>query len=212
MTYRVIGSAYEGLHRMNEGVEYYHRALELMDSVKDDDSHDFWFGMHVIRWGLYQIKLTLERRVEAVGHLRKSLEKRESKLAENPRELAFVYMELAEQYVSVKNFKEALPFGLKALDMHVKLGSNPHIVALARTCLGMIYSGLGEHTKASEQHELSDKVLRWDGSYDSLVEKVDVAKELIDEGRCVEPMAALLVPVNSAHLMNRPEAKNDLEL
>ncbi|CAI9107655.1 OLC1v1007063C1 [Oldenlandia corymbosa var. corymbosa] len=193
-------------------MEYYHRALELMDTVKDDDSHDFWVGMYVIHWGLYQIKLKLKRRVEAVGHLRKSLEIRETKLPENPRDLAFVNMELAEQYVSVENFKEALPFGLKALDMHVKLGLNPHIVAIARTGLGMIYSGLGEHAKASEQHELAGKFLRWDGSYDSLVEKVDVAKELIDEGRYVEPMAVLFVPVHSAHLMNRPEAKNDLEL
>ncbi|CAI9107652.1 OLC1v1007060C1 [Oldenlandia corymbosa var. corymbosa] len=121
-------------------------------------------------------------------------------------------MELAEQYYSVKNFKEALPCGLKAFDMHVQLGSNPHMLAIVQTVLGLIYSGLGKHAKASEQHELAVKFLRWDGSYDSLAAKVDVAKELIDGGRRVEAMAVLHVSVNSAHLMNRPEAENDLEL
>jgi hypothetical protein len=63
---------------------------------------------------------------------------------------------LAQSYVSALNFKEALPYCLKALEIHKKhLGQNWVDVIYARTIHGVIYTGLEEHEKpALEQNDL----------------------------------------------------------
>ncbi|KAL3531242.1 hypothetical protein ACH5RR_010564 [Cinchona calisaya] len=77
------------------------------------------------------------------------------------RELGKANRKVAEAYVVVLNFKEALSFCLKALDIHkMHLGHNTVEVAHDRRLLGVIYSGLDEHEKALEQNQLSQSVFK----------------------------------------------------
>jgi tetratricopeptide (TPR) repeat protein len=84
------------------------------------------------------------------------------------RQVGLANRDLAQSYVANLDFEEALPYYLRALEIHKKhLEQNSVGVACARRLLGVIYFGLTEHEKASEQNELSMKVLsNWGQSSD----------------------------------------------
>lgn len=68
---------------------------------------------------------------------------------------------MAEAYVALLNFGEALPYCENAMDIHkVQLGSNSVEVAHCRLLLGVIYTVLEQHEKALEQNQLSQKVMK----------------------------------------------------
>lgn len=121
------------------------------------------------------------------------MELKETLLEPNSKELGIAYRELAEAYIAVLNFKEALPLCLKALDVHrSQLGGNSVEVAHDRRVLGVIYSGLEEHDKALEQNEMSQRVLKnWGMGSDLLQAEIEAANIKIALGKYDEAIGTL---------------------
>ncbi|KAI3856744.1 hypothetical protein MKW92_047033 [Papaver armeniacum] len=117
--------------------------------------------MHAVQMELANVKTALGRREEALVNLKRCLELKQYVLEPDSEELGVANRELAEAYVAVLNFKEGLPYCLKALEIHEKqLGDDSVEVARDRRLLGVVYTGLEEHEKALEQNELSQKLLK----------------------------------------------------
>ncbi|OMP09749.1 Tetratricopeptide-like helical [Corchorus olitorius] len=149
--------------------------------------------LHAVQVGLGNVKTAMGRREEALENLKKALEIKEMIFEKDSKELGMAYRNLAEVYVSVLNFKEALPFASKALEIHTKeLGHNSVEVAHDRRVLGVIYTGMEEHEKALEQNELSQKVLRnWGLSSELLRAEIDAANMQIALGKYDEAIDTL---------------------
>ncbi|MBA0861058.1 hypothetical protein Goshw_023987, partial [Gossypium schwendimanii] len=163
MALQLMGSVNYSLKRFNDSLGYLNRANKLLG------------------------------REEALGNLKKALEIKEITLEKDCKELGVAYRDLAEAYASVLNFKEALPFGLKALEIHRKeLGNNSVEVAHDRRILGVIYTGMEEHEKALEQNELSQKILKnWGLSSELLRSEIDAANMQIALGKYDEAINTL---------------------
>ncbi|KAL0304830.1 UNVERIFIED_CONTAM: protein KINESIN LIGHT CHAIN-RELATED 2 [Sesamum angustifolium] len=151
------------------------------------------FSESLVQFELFNVKTAMGRREEALAHLRKALEIKEKTLEEGSRELGKANRDVAEAYVAVLNFKEALPFCLKALEIHkIQLGHNSVEVAYDRRLLGVIYTGLEEHEKALDQNQLSQRVLKnWGRSSDLLRAEIDAANMQIALGRYEEAINTL---------------------
>ncbi|XAR61113.1 hypothetical protein NMG60_11034728 [Bertholletia excelsa] len=180
MTLQLLGSACYSLKRFNDSLGYLNRANKMLGKIEEDGScslDDIRPILHAVQLELANTKTAMGRREEALGNLKKCLEIKEMTLEKDSRELGNAYRDLAEAYVAVLNFKEALPFCLKALEVHkAKLGHNSVEVAHDRRILGVIYTGLEEHQKALEQNQLSQKVLKnWGLSSDLLRAEIDAA-------------------------------------
>lgn len=188
MCLQLMGSANYSLKRFSDSLGYLSRASRILSSLEEhglgsvEDSRPV---MHAVQLELANVKTAIGRREEAIEHLKKSLEIKELMLDEDSRELGVANRDLAEAYAAVLNFKEALPFGLKALEIHKNgLGHNSVEVAHDRRLLGVIYSGLEEHQKALEQNELSQKVLKnWGLSSELLRAEIDAANMQIALGK-----------------------------
>ncbi|KAL1143143.1 hypothetical protein V6Z11_A11G142200 [Gossypium hirsutum] len=172
------------------------KALKALDQDEEDrvaSVEDIRPVMHAVQLELGNVKTAMGRREEALGNLKKALEIKEMTLEKDSKELGLAYRDLAEAYASVLNFKEALPFGLKALEIHRKeLGNNSVEVAHDRRILGVIYTGMEEHEKALEQNELSQKILKnWGLSSELLRSEIDAANMQIALGKYDEAINTL---------------------
>ncbi|KAE8679638.1 hypothetical protein F3Y22_tig00111398pilonHSYRG00269 [Hibiscus syriacus] len=172
------------------------RALKALDQDEGGDVvsiEDIRPVLHAVQleWG--NVKTAMGRREEALFHLKKAVEIKEVTLEKDCKELGVAYRDLDEAYVSVLNFKEALPLGLKALEIHMEdLGHNSVEVAHDRRILGVIYTGMEEHEKALELNELSRKVLKnWGLSSVLFRAEIDVANMQIALGKYNEAINTL---------------------
>ncbi|MBA0686258.1 hypothetical protein Goari_013869 [Gossypium aridum] len=175
---------------------YLNRANKLLGRLEEErvaSVEDIRPVMHAVQLELGNVKTAMGRREEALGNLKKALEIKEITLEKDCKELGVAYRDLAEAYASVLNFKEALPFGLKALEIHRKeLGNNSVEVAHDRRILGVIYTGMEEHEKALEQNELSQKILKnWGLSSELLRSEIDAANMQIALGKYDEAINTL---------------------
>nr|GMD60997.1 protein KINESIN LIGHT CHAIN-RELATED 1 [Ipomoea batatas] len=196
MTLQLMGSACYSLKRFNDSLGYLNRAKRVLGQLEKGGScsvEDFGPVLHAVELELYNTKTAMGRREEALVNLRKSLELKEMSLEENSRELGKANRDVAEAYVAVLNFDEALPFCLKALEIHKgQLGNNSVEVAHDRRLLGIIYTGLEEHEKALEQNQLSQRVLKnWGRGSELLQAEVDAANMQIALGRYDEAIETL---------------------
>ncbi|CAH9129502.1 unnamed protein product [Cuscuta epithymum] len=196
MTLQLMGSTCYGLKRFNDSLGYLNRAKRVLGQLEKNGScsfEDFSPILHAVELELYNTKTAMGRREEALINLRKSLELKEMTLEEGSKELGIANRDVAEAYVSVLNFREALPFCLKALEMHkALLGNNSVEVANDRRVLGIIYTGLEEHQKALEQNHLSQRVLKnWGLAPELLQAEVDAANIQIALGRYDEAINTL---------------------
>ncbi|KAK9146419.1 hypothetical protein Sjap_006322 [Stephania japonica] len=118
---------------------------------------------------------------------------KEMSLEPNSMEVGVGNRDLAEAYVGVLNFKEALPHCLKALEIQkAHLGDNSVEVAHERRRLAIIYMGLGEHQNALDQNVLSRKVLKnWGLSSELLCAEIDGANIQIALGKYDEAVNSL---------------------
>lgn len=188
MALQLMGSACYGLNRFNDSLGYLNRANRMLGRLAEDGSvaaEDVRPIHHAVLLELANVKTAMGRREEAIRDLRKCLEIKELTFEEDCQELGKANRDVAEAYVAILNFKEALPFAMKALDIHTScLGNNSVEVAQDRRLLGVIYSGLEEHEKALEQNQLSQKVLKnWGLSADLLRAEIDAANMQIALGR-----------------------------
>ncbi|XP_047316039.1 protein KINESIN LIGHT CHAIN-RELATED 2 [Impatiens glandulifera] len=196
MTLQLLGSTCYSLKRFNDGLGYLNRAnriLVLLEEVGSGSVGDIHPILHAVQLELANTKTAMGRREEAITNLRKCLEIKEMTLDKDSRELGNAYRDLAESYISILNFTEALPFCLKAIQIHKEqLGNNSVEVARDRRLLGVVYTGLEEHEKALEQNQLSQKVLKnWGLSSDLLRAEIDAANMQIALGRYAEAINTL---------------------
>ncbi|KAG2713598.1 hypothetical protein I3760_04G184100 [Carya illinoinensis] len=187
MTLQLMGSVNYNLKRFADSLGYLNRANRILGRLENEglSGEDFRPVLHAVQLELANVKTAMGRREEALGHLRKCLEIKEVTLEKDCRELGKANRDLAEAYVAVLDFKEALPYCTKALEIHKKhLGQNSVEVAYDRRLLGVIYTGLEEHEKALEQNELSRKVLKnWGHDSDLLRAEIDAANMQIALGK-----------------------------
>ncbi|XP_022886459.1 protein KINESIN LIGHT CHAIN-RELATED 1-like isoform X1 [Olea europaea var. sylvestris] len=196
MTLQLLGSASYSLNKFNDSLGYLNRANRVLTKIEQEGScsaNDIRPVLHAVQFELYNTKTAMGRREEAIGNLRKSLEIKEMTLEEDSGELGKANRDVAEAYVAVLNFKEALPFCLKAMEINkMQLGHNSVEVAHDRRLLGVIYTGLEEHEKALEQNQLSQRVLKnWGCSSDLLRAEIDAANMQIALGRYDEAINTL---------------------
>ncbi|KAI3806065.1 hypothetical protein L1987_21957 [Smallanthus sonchifolius] len=195
MNLQLLGSACYSLNRFNESLGYLNRANRILVKLEEtvSDGFEIKHVLHAVHLNLANTKNALGRREDAIGNLKKCLEIKEMTLEDNSRELGNAYRDMAEAYVAILNFKDALPYCMKAMEMHkVQLGNNSVEVAHDRRLLGVIYTGLEEHVKALEQNQLSQKVLKnWGLSSDLLRAEIDAANMQIALGKFDEAINTL---------------------
>jgi tetratricopeptide (TPR) repeat protein len=158
----IMGSANCRLKRFAGSLGYLNRAYRILDRFEPNDfcDEDFRRMIFPLQSVLAEVKVAIGRTGEALEHLRKCVEFKEEVLGKDSREVGLANRDLAQLYVSYLEFKEALPYCLKALEIHKKhLDQNSVDVAYARRLLGVICTGLEEHEKALEQNELSRKIM-----------------------------------------------------
>ncbi|KAG8389221.1 hypothetical protein BUALT_Bualt02G0206300 [Buddleja alternifolia] len=196
MTLQLLGSSCFNLKRFSDSLGYLNRAnrvLSKLEGENSDTDDQVLPILHAVQFELFNVKTAMGRREEALVHLRKALEIKERTFEEDSRELGKANRDVAEAYVAVLNFKEALPFCLKALEIHkTQLGHNSVEVAYDRRILGVIYTGLDEHEKALEQNQLSQRVLKkWGRNSDLLRAEIDAANMQIALCRYEEAITTL---------------------
>jgi tetratricopeptide (TPR) repeat protein len=169
----IMGSANCRLKRFASSLEYLNRASRVLDRYQPNDlcGEDFGRMLLPLQCVLVKVESELGRTEEALELLRKCVEFKEEMLEKDSslsRQVGLANRGLAQSYVANLDFEEALPYCLRALEIHKKhLEQNSVDVACARRLLGVIYSGLKENEKALEQNELSRKVLsNWGQSSD----------------------------------------------
>ncbi|XVF68363.1 hypothetical protein PTKIN_Ptkin10aG0199300 [Pterospermum kingtungense] len=142
---------------------------------------------------LANVNTSLGRVDEALDSGKKSVEILEMTGEMGRMELAEEYRTLANALLRVSNnFKEALPLGLKALEIHKEeLGDDSVEVAHDRKILGAIYSNAGEHSKALEQFELSRKVKHCRLNSELISVEMDAAEMQISLGKYDEAFDTL---------------------
>ncbi|KAF6175017.1 hypothetical protein GIB67_039565 [Kingdonia uniflora] len=187
MTLDVMGSTCFSLKMFNDSLGYLNRANRVLRKLESEGQSfdDIGPVMCAVLLGLANTKTAMGRREEALVDHKSCLELQEKLLDANSREIGVANRELAEAYVAVLNFNEALPHCLKALDIHKnELGNNSVEVAHDRRLLGVIYTGLDEHEKALEQNQLSRNVLKnWGLKSDLLRAEIDAANMQIALGK-----------------------------
>ncbi|XP_043719540.1 protein KINESIN LIGHT CHAIN-RELATED 3-like [Telopea speciosissima] len=195
MTLNTMGAASYHLKKLNDSLGYLNRANRILikleeDGVNVDNVRHVLFA--VLR-ELYKTNNAMGRTEEAIINLRRGLELQEKALGPESSEVAMSNRKLAQKYLEVMNFKDALPFCLKAIEIHTaQLGNNSVEVASDRGILGLIYSGLEEHEKATEQNELSKKILKNQGRHsDQLTVEIGAAAMQIALGRYDEALNIL---------------------
>ncbi|WJX18445.1 hypothetical protein P8452_08241 [Trifolium repens] len=200
MTLQLMGSVNYGLNRFSDSLGYLNRANRVLGRLQNEGVcvDDVRPVLHAVQLELANVKTAMGRREEALENLRKCLEIKEMTFEEDSQELGKGNRDLAEAYVAVLNFKEALPYCLKALDIHTKrLGTNSVEVAHDRKLLGIVYCGLEDHEKALEQNVLAQRILKnWNLNSDLLRAEVDAANMMIALGRYDEAVGALKNIVN----------------
>ncbi|XP_077242013.1 protein KINESIN LIGHT CHAIN-RELATED 2-like [Tasmannia lanceolata] len=196
MALHLMGSVNYSLKRFNESLGFLNRANRVLGRIEEGGfggDFDVRPVSHAVQLQLANTKTAMGRREEALVNLKMCLELKETILDPNSREFGVANRDLAEAYVTVLNFKEALPLCFKALEIHkAQLGSNSVEVAHDRRLLGVIYSGLEEHQKALEQNELSQKVMKnWGLGSDLLHAEIDAANIQIALGKYDEAINTL---------------------
>lgn len=201
MALQLMGSACYSLNKFNDSLGYLNRANRILGQLEEEgicSIDDIRPVLHAVQLQLANTKTAMGRREDALINLRKCLDIKELTLDKDSVELGTANRDLAEAYIAVLNFKEALPLCLKALEIHkAQLGNNSVEVAKDRRILGIIYCGLEEHEKALEQNDLSQKVLKnWGLSADLLRAEIDAANMQIALGKYEEAINTLKSVVN----------------
>ncbi|KVH94316.1 Tetratricopeptide-like helical [Cynara cardunculus var. scolymus] len=196
MNLQLLGSACYNLNRFNESLGYLNRANRILGKLEEtisDNDFNIKHVLHAVHLNLANTKNAMGRREDAIGNLKKCLEIKEVTLEKDSRELGNAYRDMAEAFVALLSFNEALPYCMKAIEIHkIQLGSNSVEVAHDRRLLGVIYTGLEEHGKALEQNQLSQKVLKnWGRTSDLLRAEIDAANMQIALGKFDEAINTL---------------------
>ncbi|KAF8394288.1 hypothetical protein HHK36_020494 [Tetracentron sinense] len=208
-TLHLMGFASHALARLNDSLGYLNRAKKILEKLEEEgySVHEIIPVLHAVLLQLANTKMAMGRREEALVDLRRCLELKEMALDWDRMELGEANQDLAKEYIADLNFKEALPFCLKALEIHkALLGNNSGKVAYDRRLLQVIYNGLEEHEKALEQTELSKKISKnWGLSSDMPGAVIDAGNIQIVLGKYDEAITTLkgVVPQTEKESLTR---------
>ncbi|GFZ13524.1 tetratricopeptide repeat (TPR)-like superfamily protein [Actinidia rufa] len=191
------------LKRFNDSLGYLNRANRMLIKLEEEDScsvDDIRPILHVVQLELANSKTAMGRREDAHGNLRNCLEIKELTFEKKSREIGNANRDLAEAYVAVLNFKEALPFCLKALEIHkAQLGNSSVEVAHDRRMLGL---SIREIDAAKIQIAL--------GKYD---EAIDTLKgKFPDSKRCLDIACGILDKKEDAFSIEVAEAYMEISM
>ncbi|RXH87305.1 hypothetical protein DVH24_028805 [Malus domestica] len=180
MALQLMSSVNFGLKRFNDSLGYLNRANRALGRLEEED-FDVWDlrpVLHAVQLELVNVKMAMGRRDEDLGSIVLNLARD---------------TDLAEAYVTLLNFKDALGFCMKALEIHKeKLGQNSVEVAHNMRLFAVIYKGLEEHERALEQNALSQRVLKnWGLSSNFLHADIDAANMQITLGNFDEAIKTL---------------------
>lgn len=192
---RLMGSISCKMMRFNDSLESLNTAAQILDALRRENSRDddALKASVAVQLQLSSTKTAMGRRREALINLRKSLDLKRSILEHTSREMGAAYKDLAEAYVVVLDFDEALPLALRALEIYgEQFGEYSAEVVQIRRLLGVIYTGLGENDEALEQNELSRRVLESLSLDEELLQVgIDAANILIELGRLDQAISYL---------------------
>ncbi|XP_074316661.1 protein KINESIN LIGHT CHAIN-RELATED 2-like [Silene latifolia] len=203
MTLQLLGSSNYSLRKYNDALGFLNRANKILVKLENDGKYgakDILPILDAVQLELANCKTAMGRREEALDNLRNSLEIKGFLMGEDSREVGNANRDLAEACVAILNFKDGLPYCLKALEIHLGvLGENSVEVAHDRRLLWAIYNGLEEHGKALEENQMAQKVLKnWGSKTDLVRAEIDSANTLIALGKYVAAMNMLKGVVQSA--------------
>ncbi|XP_064965055.1 protein KINESIN LIGHT CHAIN-RELATED 2 isoform X2 [Musa acuminata AAA Group] len=192
---RLMGSISCKMMRFNDSLESLNTAAQILDALRRENSRDddALKASVAVQLQLSSTKTAMGRRREALINLRKSLDLKRSILEHTSSEMGAAYKDLAEAYVVVLDFDEALPLALRALEIYgEQFGEYSAEVVQIRRLLGVIYTGLGENDEALEQNELSRRVLESLSLDEELLQVgIDAANILIELGRLDQAISYL---------------------
>ncbi|PWA91406.1 tetratricopeptide repeat (TPR)-like superfamily protein [Artemisia annua] len=145
------------LNRLEEAYEYRDRATKYACDIDMGDK-DVFEDTRVINLDSMFEKTKYKK---AIWSLRICLEQGELLLQNKNKETGDMNRYMAEVFVELFDFGQALPYCESAIQMHERgLGGNSVEVAQDRRLLGAIYMGLEVHEKALEQNKISQKIFR----------------------------------------------------
>eukprot|EP00252_Welwitschia_mirabilis_P021346 TRINITY_DN5464_c0_g1_i1.p1 TRINITY_DN5464_c0_g1~~TRINITY_DN5464_c0_g1_i1.p1 ORF type:complete len:630 (-),score=136.95 TRINITY_DN5464_c0_g1_i1:454-2343(-) len=194
MALHLMGSVNYSLKKFDESMGYLTRSNKILEKLEKEGSNVQTKPVScVVQMLLGDVKTAMGRREEALSNYTKSLALKEEVLDPNHPQLAVTYRQVAEAYVSILKFKEALPLCLKALEIHgKKLGDNSVEVAIDRRVLSVIYSGMGENKKALSENKLAKRVfINWGMSSEVINAELDSANVQIMLGKYEDAMETL---------------------
>ncbi|KAH9324284.1 hypothetical protein KI387_004462 [Taxus chinensis] len=186
MSLHLLGSLHYAYTTFDESLGYLNRANNILEKLENEGNpiqiKPIGFAVQVL---LGDVKMAMGRREDALSNYTKSLKLKEEVLEPDDPHMAVANRQVAEAFVAVLNFKDALPLCLKALDMHrLQLGENSVEVATDRRLLAVIYGGLGEDKKALEENEAAKKVLKnWGMNKELIYAELDSANVQISVGK-----------------------------
>ncbi|GAB2234564.1 hypothetical protein Drorol1_Dr00003819 [Drosera rotundifolia] len=205
MALHLMGSVSSGMKKFGDALGYLNKAVRVLgkEGMDEEESRPV---MHAVQMELANVKNAMGRREEALGNMKRGLEIKEMILGEDDVEVGKTSRDVAEAFVAILDFKEALPYCLKALEIHEKqLGKSSAQVAHDRLLLGVIYTGMEEHEKALEQNRLAQRTLKsWGLSADLLRAEIGAANMEIALGRYEAAVNTLKVVV--------PQTEKDSEI
>lgn len=156
---RLMGSATYGLNRFDESLGYLTRAHMVLSRLQEEglNMECIWPLFLMVHRELSRVNMAMGRREDALQYLRNCSEVTD---LDEPKEAGNANYDLADAYVDVFSYEEALPFCLKALEIHQnQFGHVSEEVLQDRLLLCQIYTELFDYQKAFEQNELLQKVM-----------------------------------------------------
>lgn len=191
----LVASATYRLSRFDESLACLDRAVNIVGMLMEEGaSIDIVRSFsHKLHRELAKVYMSMGKRDDAFDNLRKCLEILEMNLEEPNEDVGEANFDLAVAYVQVLNYHEALPFCLKALEIHVNLLGHDSIVVMRdRRLLTHIHRELHEYEKALEENRQLQKVLTNLGlSSELLHSEIDAADLNIWLGKYDEALVIL---------------------
>ncbi|KAG6496280.1 protein KINESIN LIGHT CHAIN-RELATED 1-like [Zingiber officinale] len=183
----LMGSITCKMRRYDDSLDSLETADQILEVPRGEISaqKDVVMTTVAVQLQLANTKTAMGRRWAALTHLQNSFELKGTILEGNSKQMGSACKDLAEALAVVLVFDEALPLGLRALEIYMRhFGESSEEVVQVRRLLGVIYSGLEEYEEALEQSELSRRALECLGLDEQLCEvEIDGANILIELGR-----------------------------
>ncbi|XP_074308892.1 protein KINESIN LIGHT CHAIN-RELATED 2-like [Silene latifolia] len=169
---QLLGCTNYSLRKFDDALGFLNRANEILVKLDNDgkyDAYDIKSILHDVQMELANVHVAMGMIEAGLDNLRKALGYKEFLMGKDSREFGSANREFAEACAGNENFEGALPYGLKALEIHERTnGKYSAEVANDRQVLGVIYNGMGEYEKALEENRMAQKIFKDTRYYERL--------------------------------------------